>query len=191
MITIGCMSLKIKLGVIALGLVIASAAIGATAYTTGSVDRQSNVNVVSDDQGLIALEDGTSGNLVQQNASGALTIDFTRNGASGVNTASHYELGDPNNGNVSTAFNITNLDGVSHDLTVSYTGATDGGDGDANIQFQIYDGSNTKVATVSEETTSATISGVGSGTTHYVVMVVDTHGVSDTSDLSGTLTVSA
>lgn len=190
MVTIGCMSLKIKLGVIALGLVIASAAIGATAYTSGTVERQSNVNVVSDDQGLIALEDGTSGNLVQQNSNGELTIDFTRNSAAGVNTASHYELGNPSDASNQSAFNITNLDAESHDLTVSYTGA-DQGDADANIQFQIYDGSNTQVATVSEETTSATISGVGSGTTHYVVMVVDTHGVSDTSDLSGTLTVSA
>lgn len=191
MVTIGCMSLKIKLGVIALGLVIASAAIGATAYTSGTVERQSNVNVVSDDQGLIALEDGTSGNLVQQNSNGELTIDFARNGASGVNTASHYELGNPSDINASTAFNITNLDGESHDLTVEYTGASDGGDADDNIQFQIYDSTGTQQAMVSEETGKVTLSGVNSGTTHHVVMVVDTHGVTNASDLSGTLTVSA
>lgn len=191
MVTIGCMSLKIKLGVIALGLVIASAAIGATAYTTGTVERQSNVNVVSDDQGLIALEDGTSGNLVQQNNTGALEINFAQGGASGVNTASHYELGDPNNGNASTAFNITNLDGESHDLTVEYLNAGGTSDTDANIQFKIYDDTGTEVATVSEESTSHTISGVGAGTTHHVVIVVDTHGLDTTADLSGTLTVSA
>lgn len=168
----------------------ASVVVGVSAYTSGSVDRTSNVNVVSDDVGLIGLEDGTSGSLVYQNSSGALEIDFARNGANGVNTEAHFELGNPSDPTNQSAFNITNNGGDTHDMTVEYTGAGGTADTDANIEFQIYDSSGTKVATVSEESTSATISGVSSGATHYVVIVVDTHELSTSADLSGTLKVS-
>ncbi|WP_336024636.1 hypothetical protein [Halobellus salinisoli] len=184
------MQTKAKIGILALVLVVASASFAATAFTTGSVDRQANVNVVNDDTGLIALEDGTSGGLVFQNSTGALEIDFTKGGAGGVNTAAHYELGDPNNGNTSYAFNITNLDAESHDITLSYSGS-DSEDTDANIQFQVYDSTGTLVDTADEEGNSASLTGVASGGVHYVVIVVDTHGLTNASDLSGTLTVSA
>jgi hypothetical protein len=175
---------------IAVIVIALTATLGVSAYTTGSLDRSSNVNVVSDDIGLIGLEDGTSGSLVQQNSSGALTVDFTNAGGSGVNTEAHFELGNPSDATNQSAFNITNNDGEAHDLTVKYTGA-DTGDGDANIQFQIHDSTGTQVATVSEDSTSATISSVSSGSTYYVVIVVDTHGVTTGEDLSGTLSVSA
>lgn len=172
-------------------LIIVAATLGASAFTSGTVSRSSNVNVVNDDTGLLALSDGTSGPLVFQNSSGALEIDFTKGGAGGANVESHYELGNPSDATNQSAFNISNLDGESHDITVEYTGVSESQDTDANIQFQIYDGAGTKQATVSEESTSATLTGVGSGTTYYVVIVVDTHGLDNTVDLSGTLKVSA
>lgn len=184
------MQTNAKIGVLALVIVVASASFAATAFTTGSVDRQANVNVVNDDIGLIALADGTSGGLVFQNASGALEIDFTAGGAGGVNTAAHYELGDPSNANTSYAFNITNLDDESHDFTLSYSGS-DTEDGDSNIQFQVYNSTGAQVGIADEEGSSATLTGVASGQTHYVVIVVDTHGLTNSTDLSGTLTVSA
>jgi hypothetical protein len=55
----------------------------------------------------------------------------------------------------------------------------------------VYESSGTPLGTVSEETTSQTFSGVSSGTTLYVVMVVDTNGVTNSTDLSGTMNVSA
>lgn len=184
------MQTNVKIGALALVLVVVSASFAATAFTTGSVERQANVNVVNDDTGLIALADGTTGGLVFQNATGALEIDFTKGGAGGVNTEAHYELGDPANGNTSYAFNITNLDTESHDFTLSYSGS-DSEDVDANIQFQVYDDTGALIATADEEGNSAVLSGVASGDVHYVVIVVDTHGLTDASDLSGTLTVSA
>ena len=173
-----------------MAVIIVAATLGASAYTSGTVKRSSTVNVVNDDTGLLALADGTSGGLVFQNASGALEIDFTKGGAGGVNAESHYELGNPADAVNQSAFNITNLDAESHDITVSYTGAN-AGDADANIEFQIYDSSKVKIATVSEEVTSDTITGAASGATYYVVIVVDTNGVSSGTDLSGTLEVSA
>lgn len=183
--------MRLKTASIALLVVALVAAFGATAYTTGSVERSSNVDVVSDDAGLIGLEDGTSGDLVKQNGSGALTIDFTRGGGSGVNPSADYELGNPNDPTNQTAFNVTNNGGAAVDLTVDYTEDAADSDGDANIEFRIYDSGGTLVDTVSEESGSATITDVASGTTHYVVIVVNTHGLDTNDDLSGTLNVSA
>lgn len=183
--------MRLKLATVAVAVIAITATLGVSAYTTGSVDRSSNVNVVNDDAGLIGLADGTSGNLIQQNSTGALTIDFTRGGASGVNTEAHFELGNPSDPTNQSAFNVTNNDAESHDLTIEYTGATGTSDTDANIQFQVYDNTGTSVGTVSEESTSLTITGAPSGATYYVVLVVDTHGLDTTADLSGTLTVSA
>ena len=182
--------MRYKIAGVTMAVIIVAAALGASAYTSGTVERSSNVNVVSDDAGLIALEDGTSGDLVYMKSSGELGIDFTQGGAGGVNPEARYELGNPSDATNQSAFNITNLDAESHDLTVSYTGAG-AGDGSDNIQFQIYNSTGSQVALVSEESTSAKLSGVASGNTHYVVLVVDTHGVTNTTDLSGTLKVSA
>lgn len=170
-------------------LIVVAAALGASAFTSASVKRTSNVNVVNDDAGLLALEDGTSGPLVFQNSSGALEIDFTQGGAGGVNVESRYELGDPASPTTQYAFNFTNNGGEAHDIVLSYTDAMTG-DGDDNIQFQIFNSTGSNVATVSEESTTATLSGVSSTETHYVVLVVDTHGVTNSTDLSGTLEVS-
>lgn len=182
--------MRYKVGAVAFTLVLVASIVGASAFTSGSVERSANVNVVNDDTGLLALEDGTSGDLVYQNSSGALQIDFTQGGAGGANVESHYELGNPSDPTNQTAFNVTNNDAESHDITVSYTGA-DAGDADENIQYQVYDSTGTLQGTVSEETTSQTFNGVSSGSTLYVVVVVDTYGVSNATDLSGTLTVSA
>ena len=185
--------MRIKIAALALAVIAISATLGASAYTTGNVSRSASIDVVSDDVGLIALSDGTSGDLVTQASNGKLAIDFTRGGGGGVNTDASYELGNPSDPVNHTAFNISNLDAETHDLTVEYTGVDAGavGDGTANIQYQVYDASGTQVATVSEESTSATISGVSSGSTLYVVMVIDTTGLTTTTSLSGTLTVSA
>ena len=184
--------MRSKFTVLAVAIIAVSATLGASAYTTGSVSRSANVNVVSDDAGLIALADGTSGDLVWQQSDGTLGIDFTNGGAGGVNPEAHYELGNPSDPTNQTAFNITNLDAESHSLTVEYTGvAATAVDGTPNIQFRVFDSAGTEVATVTEEATSGTVSDVASGSTLYVVMVVDTTGLTNSTDLSGTLQVSA
>jgi hypothetical protein len=185
--------MRFKIAALALAVIAVSATVGASAFTTGSVTRSTSIDVVNDDTGLIALADGTSGGLVTQESNGKLTIDFTKGGASGVNPDASYELGDTNDPTNKTAFNISNLDAETHDLTVSYTNVDAGatGDGTPNIQFRIYDSTGTEVGTVSEESTSATVSGVASGSTLYVVISIDTTGLTSSTSLSGTLEVSA
>lgn len=183
--------MRAKLIVAAVAIIAITATLGASAFTTGSVSRTSTVNVVSDDTGLIGLSDGTSGDLVQLNSTGQLEIDFTNGGATGVNQNATFVLGDTADPTNSSAFTLTNQDAASHDLTVEYTGAGGTADPDANIEFSIHDSTGAQVTTVSEESTSGTITGAASGATYYVVITVDTHGLSSSSDLSGTLKVSA
>lgn len=183
------MSTNVKIGILAVMLIVASGAFAASAYTSGSVERSANVNVVTDDVGLIALQDGNSGGLVYQNSTGALAIDFTAGGASGANTEAHFELGNPGSANTSYAFNITNLDAESHTFNVAYSGSDS--NTASNIEFQVYDGTGALLGTADEQGNSASLSGVASGQTLYVVIVVDTHGLTSADDLSGTLTISA
>ncbi|MFC7166102.1 hypothetical protein [Halospeciosus flavus] len=182
--------MKLKLATILMVVVVASATIGASAYTSATLSRTASVDVVNDDAGLIGLADGSSGDLVYNN-SGQLAIDFARGSATGANANATFEIGntaDPVNG---SAFTITNQDITSHSFTVSYTGAGGTAVTATNIEFQIYDGTGASVGTVSEENTSTTLSGIGSGTTLYVVIVVDTTGLSSADDLSGSLEISA
>lgn len=181
------MATRLKVGLMAVMLVVASGAFAASAYTSGSVERTANVNVVSDDAGLIALQDGTDGELVYQNGTGALAIDFTQGGAEGVNTAAHFEIGDPADANSTYAFNVTNLDTEAHSFTFEYTGPSQNGDN--NIQFQVYDSNGGPLGTANEEGSTASAN-LGSGDTAYVVLVVDTYGLDNTTDLSGTLNIS-
>lgn len=169
--------------------VVASLIVGASAFTTGSVDRASSMNVTADDAGLIGLEDGTSGNLVYQNDAGQLEIDFTNGSADGVNDEAHYELGNPGNATNQNAFSITNNDDEQHTMSVEYTGASQSESPDENMQFQVYNNTGDLVTTVSEENTVQTFDAT-SGETHYVVLVIDTYGADTSDDFSGTLNVS-
>lgn len=169
--------------------------IGASSFTKATLDRDTNIDVVADDSGFIALIDGDSGDVVRTKSGGELTIDFSSGSASGVNVNSTYELGTRDWSSASTdeeAFNITNSDGVSHTIYLNYSvddaSALDGND---NVQFKVFDSSATNVATASEETTDSFTA--GSGETFATVVIVNTtvSGFTNSTDLSGTLNVTA
>lgn len=181
------MAAKLKIGVLVVLVAISSAAFAASASTTGGVDRASNVDVVSDDKGLLSIQDGTTGGLVHQNSTGALEIDFTKGTANGVNTAANFSIGDTTSANTSYAFNVTNQDTTTHSLTFDYSGSDSQDTGD-NVQFRLYDSSGSYLGTASEEGSFAA-SSVAPGDTVYVVLVVDTHGLDTNADLSGTLSI--
>ncbi|WP_299267989.1 hypothetical protein [Halorientalis sp.] len=174
------------------GLVlVAATAVGASAFTAATVERQANADVVADENGLLALIDGNSGNLVFQDPSTEqLKIDFENGSATGANTDALFELGDPANPGTSHAFQVKNNDDEAHVINVAYTHNVDDGNSDANLKFQIYkDGS--QVGTVTEEGQTASLDAAATDA-YDVVVVVDTgHNgaatVTSTDDLSGTL----
>lgn len=186
---------KITIVVIAAMLLTGTGVIAASSFTTATLTRDTNIDVVSDADGVIALTDGNSGSIVTvDGTTGELQIDFAVGSATGVNVDSRYELGDPDDPS-QRAFNITNQDSVSHDITLNYTvsdGTSGVGDGESSVQFLVFDASGTQVASEDEESGDATFT-AASGETFAVVVVVDTTmaGVDQSSDLSGTLNVTA
>lgn len=181
--------------VIAAMLLTGTGIIAASSFTTATLSRDTSINVVSDADGVIALIDGNSGDVVRVDGStGELNIDFGVGSATGVNVDSRYELGDPDDPS-QRAFNITNQDGVSHEIELNYTvsdGTSGVGDGESSVEFQVYDSSGTQVATEDEESGTASFT-AESGETFAVVVVVDTtmDGVDQTDDLSGILDITA
>jgi hypothetical protein len=172
-------------------LLVASVSFGATAFTTATVDRQANIDVVADNNGLLALVDGNSGNLVYQDASTEqLGIDFTKGTATGANVNAKFELGDPAGPTASNAFKIENRDAEQHQINVAYTGGTT--NGEENLNVSIYDNAGNLLDSANEEGTTASFT-APAGNTFYVVLTIDTGGgaaatdLTSASDLSGTI----
>lgn len=172
-------------------LLVATVTFGASAFTAGTVDRQANIDVVADSNGLLALIDGNSGNLVYQDASTEqLSVDFTEGTANGANVDATFELGNPADPTNSTAFKLENRDDETHQINVAYTGATT--NTEENLNFSVYDNGGNLVGSVTEEGTTASFTAPADNT-FYVVVTVDTGGgaaateLTSASDLSGEL----
>jgi hypothetical protein len=173
-------------------ILVAATAAGASAFTAATVERQANTDVVADEDGLLGLTDGNSGDLVYQDAgTDRLVIDFANGTALGANPDALFELGDPENPGTSQAFTVANNDDEAHEITASYTLDADDGNADVNYEFRIFDSAGAAVGTVTEEGATASLA-AAAGENYNVVIVVDTgHGsvasVTSANDLSGTL----
>jgi len=172
-------------------LLVGTVSIGASAFTAATVERSASVDVVADNEGLLALTDGNSGDLVFQDGSTEqLGIDFASGDAAGANPNATFELGNPADPTVSNAFTIENQDAEQHQINVAYTGATQ--NSEENLNFEIYDSTGTSVGNVTEEGTSASFTAPATDT-FYTVVTVDTGGgsaatdLTSASDLSGTV----
>jgi hypothetical protein len=175
---------------VALLLLVAAASIGTSAFTTASIDRASNIDVVADDQGLLALVDGTSGPLVYLNNE-QLAIDVEQGTAAGVNTDAQFVLGDTADSVAEHAFAVVNNDAESHLIIAEYAAGSDDANDDENVVFAVFDASGNSVATLSEESGAQSFD-AGAGETFYVVVTIDTGHETTTvltssTDLSGTL----
>jgi hypothetical protein len=171
-------------------LTVVGSALASSAFTAASIDRSADIDVVADQDGLLALTDGTSGPLVYY-ANEQLAIDFEQGTATGANVDAQFVLGDTADPTAEYAFSVTNNDAEAHDVVVEYATTVADDNADHNVRFVVFDGEGTQVADVSEETGALTVSTTAAETL-YVVVVVDTgHGVSTVltsgDDLSGTL----
>lgn len=176
-----------RLLTIGIALTLVVAAVGASAFTSATVERQSTIDVQTDGSGLIGLEDGTSGPLIYQNSTGALGIDLSNASGSGANVHANFEFGDPSDPTNSSAFNITNNDGEKHTFTLEYTDVQSTASDGTYLTFEVYDSSGSNIATI-QGADSATFD-LAAQETAYVVMIIDTKS-DDTADYSGTLKVS-
>jgi len=174
------------LGIAALVL-LAGTAVASTAFTTATIDRDANVDVETDDNGIIGLEANNSVGGIGTNSD---ELYLNLNQGTGLNIEGQFEFGDNASAPTYEAFNVTNNDGATHDVELDYGGVTSDGSGDANVKFEVYDAGGTLLTTVSEESGSQTIT-LSSGESVAVVIIVSTSGQTSGDDLSGTLTITA
>jgi hypothetical protein len=120
--------------------------LGTSATTTFSLnDRGVGANVVADSNGAIRLADRTpENNIVTQNSSGELEIDFAKDNATGVNIGSVVEIGDvsdPSLGGGDPAFAIENQATADLDLEVVFEAGSNYSSGGSELTFGVaYDG---------------------------------------------------
>lgn len=186
-------------------LIMSILAFGATAFTSAEVNREANINVVSDGSGPISFGTGGVG-MTSINNGGELVIDASSlSSASGINPDASYQFGDPSADDVSSSnltssdyvFTLTNNDDTSHTINLSYT-ADNASVTANNVVFEIYrmgdSGTTTGVlATVKADGSTVSFS-AAAGTTYHVVLTLDTGidgaYIDDAGTLSGTLNVS-
>lgn len=112
----------------------AAAATGTGAFTSATINRQSNVaNISTDANGIISLQTGMGSDDDVQVSQHQLRIDLSGTGGQGVNLNSIYKIGEglhhvqhDNLSNHQYAFAVQNNDDVAHTLSYSYTLDNDG-----------------------------------------------------------------
>lgn len=183
--------MRSKLLALGLAVVLVSTAFGASAFTTANVDRAQSADVVTDSNAVVGFEDGTSGDIVSKTSSGSLALSFGNLDAKGFNPDASFSLGSTASPSSKYAFAIRNNAGANKSYTLDYTpdNSTVANNGAKDIEFVVYSGGS-EVGRFSEQGSDAAKSiSVSSGEALHIVVLVDTNGLSESSSLSGTLTV--
>jgi hypothetical protein len=183
--------MRSKLLALGLAVVLVSTAFGASAFTTANVDRAQSADVVADSEAVVAFEDGTSGDIVSKTSSGSLALSFDNLDAKGFNANANFSLGSTASPSSKYAFAVRNKAGTQKSYTLDYVpdNSSVANNGAKDIEFVVYSGGS-EVGRFSEQGSDAAKSiSVASGQALKIVVLVDTNGLSASSDLSGTLTI--
>lgn len=157
-------------------LVAALSIVGASAFTTANADRSVSIDVNTDTNGVLQFATGSAEGATINNGELVVNADnevLTQN--------ADFDFGDTASPSTSSAFTITNADGQSHTVTVSYTGA-------AEVTFYAV-GPGGTVSTIGDGG-SASFS-LASGDVVYVSYSVSTPATSSATTLTGTVNVTA
>jgi hypothetical protein len=183
--------MRFKLLIIGIAIAIVATTIGASGFTTATVERQADINVTNDNTGLLALEDGDE-DQVFTNDDGELAIDMSNTtDADGLNPNATFTFGDRSDPENGFAFSITNNDDEDHEVALNYThDETSFEGGSENLNFSVYNSGGDQKASFTETDSSGDVS-VKHEETVYVVLEVDTTDATEDDDLDGTLNVTA
>lgn len=175
------------------GLVLGVPVILATgAFSSATIERTASVNVASDSEGLLGLKDGHPGqDIVIEKEDGTLAIDLSPGDAAGVNAGGTFLIGSNDQPMNDHAFRIVHQGTQPVSVTLNYDLSGSDPDGAANVKFDVYDGVDQSHLGQATEAAGTTIPNVQPGDTLYVVIEIDTKGVSKGNDLSGAMDISA
>lgn len=163
------------------------AGIGATAYTSATVNRSATIGVETDRSGLIQLTpSSTFDQITEDGTTGALSINFSR-----LNVNSEFTFGDATAPGTTNAFSLVQNES-ERDVTLEYQLDSDPSTEDTNLTFEVFtdDGAGTVTSQGTADEGSPLTFTATSGTEYYVVLTINTAGVDQSANLSGTLTIS-
>jgi hypothetical protein len=158
--------------------VVGASTVGGVAFTSATVTRDVNIGVDADDAAIIGLNPGVGTELDGD----VLKINGT---STALNPEGSFTFGDSNDPTNTYAFSITNNSGEQQTLT--FTFSLDSRSDNADVTFDIFDDSGSSLGTVSDGG-SLDITSLGGASTVYVVFTANTD---STTDLSGSVTISA
>lgn len=188
--------MKLKIGILAVLLILATGLVTASAFTQATIDRDASF-VTSGDQGaLINVSDTHASGIVSYDAENRLQVDVTATGANGANKNATFQFGDAQG---DSAFNVSHQFNTAQDVTFEYTFAGDAAtlnNDTGSVTFEAYHETDltTPAGTMTANASSATdgavdasqlIGTLNPGEEYVVVIKLDT----GTTDLSGTLTI--
>ena len=188
------MTRKVSLAVLVVGFLVASSFVGTAAFTTATVTRSSSVGISADDTAVIGLDAGD--NVAGVSDTGD-KLNVNLGNGNGLNIESSFVYGDSSSveANDDYAVAMTNNAGSSVEFTVNYNVDTDPGSS-TSLEFKFYDGDSSPLqasgshVVVTEGGSGQTFT-LTSGQTVYIVISVDTSGLTSGDDLSGDLEITA
>jgi hypothetical protein len=183
--------MRFKLLVIGAAIAVVATTVGISGFTSATVERQADINVTDDTEGLLALEPGNESQIVKQG--GQLQISMSETTAKGLNENATFTFGNPANPNSSVetyAFKIINKDDESHEVGLDFSLDSDPAGSTENINFSVYDDTNVKQFSETDENPGGEIV-LTSKEEAFVVLKFTTTNVNKADDLDGTLNVTA
>lgn len=165
--------------------IVGGTSIGAVAFTEASVERDVNVDIVTDENGPVTLTPGSTSAVTLEN--GLLTVDTNTANANGLNGDGSFTYGDDAAPSTTHAFSMTNNGGGTRTFTLGFSNFSLGGT--SSITLSVYDDTETSIGDVSTTTDQTTT--LDAGDTVYAVLSFDTTGLTDGANMNGTLTIDA
>lgn len=165
--------------------IVGATSIGAVAFTQADVERDVNVDIVTDDNGPITLNPGSTAAV--ELVDGLLTVDTNTANANGLNGDGSFTYGDDASPSSTHAFSMTNNSGGTRSFTLGFSDFSLGGT--SSITLSVYDDTGTSIGDVSTTTDQTTT--LDAGDTVYAVLSFDTTGLTDGANMNGTLTIDA
>lgn len=166
------------------GAAIAGAtAIGAIAFTTGSVDREITIDIASDDEAIIGLSPGMTDAV--EIVDGVLTIDTDTAESEGLNPDGEFVYGDPDAPTDLFAFSVTNNDDNEREFTFGLDDFELGGE--AELRLPLYDADGGLIGDLTPGSDQSVT--LESTEMMYVHLVINSAGLDEEDEMSGTLRV--
>jgi uncharacterized cupredoxin-like copper-binding protein len=180
--------MRFKLLVIGAAIVVVATTVGVSGFTSAEVERQVNVDVVDDTDGLLQIDAGAGNQVFERN--GQVKIDTSESStAGGVNQDATFTFGANESNTANSAITVTNRDTVEHTVKFDYDFTNEDPDtNNNNVIISAKDGDTEKSRTAKDGQSSESLK-LAPGKKAHLTVKVNTSNVKAGEDLDGELRI--